>query len=677
MSSDFDISSISLHNKERIIEQDPTAITDNLESSTPLESLTTKSLINDSLDIASQIVEIVNNVAVAAIQSIIGRHIVDPGKIGIINHNGQIFVVGTGRWMCPNPRANWIGVYSLTSNIVYETLSIIRVNKGFIGLAWYAGRPVILGEGLHVRNDRQFKFEKCVNVNQDYITHGTVHIMRIPKGQYGCVVENNIPKVLKTGVYVVDSQYFSYEGMKNMDESYINHQTIHIIRVQKSEIQPIIFNNKPYLLYEGNYMFNSQFVKVLGKVDIKCDLLKHSTITRFRIKNGEIGLAYYKNKPQFITAPEIYEVDSQDFLFDRIELATKKDIQLGSRRRIIVCDGEVGISYNKGKLEVLKPATYEFDTNNILFSGFLSTKQQDIQLVSDDLKDGSIHCETKDFVGVAIKAAVYFRISDPAIALTTIGDEKAIRNIIKETSIATLQSITRSTALKEVAQSKTVHSDASSTGTPMFFDKVHDEFISKLHSSFKTSYGIDIANIRVEGFKIISKDLADNIANQAMITAQTENKLANLEGQREIATAEQERDARVVKIKAEAEAVKMQTEIKAKNDAIRAEAEARADALKIEAKGKAEAKMLEAEAEARAIEMKAEAERKRAEYLDSTIVGRELALLEHQIPMLSKALSSVQKVVYMPPGGNLGNLLQLFSLPGMEDAGISHASKSH
>lgn len=49
---------------------------------------------------------------------------------------------------------------------------------------------------------------------------------------------------------------------------------------------------------------------------------------------------------------------------------------------------------------------------------------------------------------------------------------------------------------------------------------VHDEFIARLHDNFKKTYGLEIANIRVESFKIMNSELADNISKQAIITAQ-------------------------------------------------------------------------------------------------------------------------------------------------------------
>merc|ERR1719230_1926483 len=94
---------------------------------------------------------------------------------------------------------------------------------------------------------------------------------------------------------------------------------------------------------------------------------------------------------------------------------------------------------------------------------------------------------------------------------------------------------------------------------PLFFDKAHDEFLSKLHDDFLSRYGLDIANIRIESFKIMDDELAESISKQALVTAQTENELANLQGKTEIATAEEKRKVDVQNIAAEAKARALKT----------------------------------------------------------------------------------------------------------------------
>merc|ERR1719436_1136658 len=116
---------------------------------------------------------------------------------------------------------------------------------------------------------------------------------------------------------------------------------------------------------------------------------------------------------------------------------------------------------------------------------------------------------------------------------------------------------------------------------PLFFDKAHDEFLSKLHDDFVKRYGIEISNIRIESFKIMDEQLANSISKQALTTAQTESQLANLAGQTEIATKEQERVASVKQIGAAAEANALRTKVDAENATLISQAEARAQAERI------------------------------------------------------------------------------------------------
>jgi len=415
-------------------------------------------------------------------------------------------------------------------------------------------------------------------------------------------------------------------------------------------------------------------------------LIVHGTITRFRVRNGEIGLAWDNNKPVFIEKPDFYQVDSPSFTFVNCVNSSEKMIILGSSKRIVVYDGEVGVSYVNGRLDILQPNTHVFDSVERIFAGFLSTKQQSIHLLEPGSKDLFLHCDTKEFVEIGVKAAVFYRICDPAKSLLTVGNDQNIQQLIRETGIATLQGIMRSSALNQVAQSKVVDvsdkdiekikaANAASGGPelpnagkmgPVFFDKVHDEFIHKLHDNFKGLYGIEISNIRINDIQIMSPDLADNISKQAIITAQTETKLTNLTSQREIATTETERDAAVARIKTAAAAQQLQTDTQARTSATISSANAKAAALKIEAMGIAQSTLVKAEAEAKAIELKASAEKKRAQDLSSTPLGEKLALLSVQSEMIQKSMEGVTKIIYLPTNMTTGQSpIQLFGMPGM------------
>jgi len=313
----------------------------------------------------------------------------------------------------------------------------------------------------------------------------------------------------------------------------------------------------------------------------------------------------------------------------------------------------------------LKPDRHLIDSQDHIFQGFLSTQQQCIHLVdSKNAKDGILACETKDFVEIGLKADVFFKIADAEKVLLVVGKDN-VDQLVRETAIATLNSIIRSTSLAEVAQNKEFAAKSEKNliaqqqqgqqpgqpqqqNPPMFFDKVHDEFISKLHDSFMDHYGISITNIRIESFKIMNTELATSISKQAFTTAQTETQLANLTGQTEIATASMRRDAEVARIRAEGESIKLKTETDAKNRATMESAKAEADATVIRAKAEAQSVELKASAEAKSILLRAEAESKRAEMLQNTPLGGQIQMYQMYANMVKESISGVEKVIYMP-----------------------------
>jgi tRNA(Ile2) C34 agmatinyltransferase TiaS len=121
----------------------------------------------------------------------------------------------------------------------------------------------------------------------------------------------------------------------------------------------------------------------------------------------------------------------------------------------------------RGKLAVLKPDRHLIDSTEHTFQGkpaicgiptllgFLSTQQQCLHLQHPkvDKQDGMLVCETKDFVEIGIRSDVFYKICDPAQALLVVGKD-SIETLVRETAIATLNSIIRSTSLAEIAQNK-------------------------------------------------------------------------------------------------------------------------------------------------------------------------------------------------------------------------------
>ena len=60
-------------------------------------------------------------------------------------------------------------------------------------------------------------------------------------------------------------------------------------------------------------------------------------------------------------------------------------------------------------------------------------------------------CETKDLVKVGLRADVFYSIEDPEKCINKIETDE-LEDLVRETAVATLTNIIRSTALNEIAQ---------------------------------------------------------------------------------------------------------------------------------------------------------------------------------------------------------------------------------
>jgi len=635
--------------------------------------------------------------------------LVQVGEIMVLHDNGNIQVVGPGRWSIKWNHllfTSWGPRKSVRDDLIsVSNFTMVRVRRGQLGLAVENGKPVLLQEGLHVYNNPLFSFVEFKGVDAQHVSHISYHVVRVPRGSFGKIKEQNRVKLLPEGTHTVNNAVFEYCGLVDSIEAYINHSNIHIIQVPKGSVGLVNESNFPRLLSEGVHIYDSPTLKFVGLKSKLEPQIIHGTISRFRVQKGEVGLAWLDNEPMLIEDPGTYLIDSSNFKFVSLKSAVEKNITLGAKKILTVNAGEVGVTFKAGTLAVLVPGRHYIDAIDHIFDGFLSTQQLAIKLTPEGATDDALlTCETKDLVNIGIRADVFYRISDPEQAIMQVGRE-FIPELVKETSIATLNNIIRSTALGEIAQSSqpSAQSEAEhqngvqtaqamgAASAPLFFDKAHDQFLAKLHDDFKARYGLEITNIRIEQFKIMDKALSQSIAGQAVKTAATQSELANLEGQTQIATQQQERDVRMQQMAAEAEARRVQvkadsekaqaealalaqkvrsdmeantrrTQAQAEADSIRLKAQAEADAVKIQA----DAMISQAKAEAEAIAMKAKAEAERAKLLAATPLGEKLSLLEIYGDVVKQSNEGVQKIVYVDPtttqAGNPFSLLTLQTL---------------
>jgi len=645
-------------------------------------------------------------------------HVVNPGCISFYTKDGKTYAVTEGRWWLNSTKACWIRRNeSLDKNVISPEESkvlIVRILPGTVGLARERGTEILLDVGTHVFNSGLVSFIESVNYKDvDSFSHGRYHYLRVARGNFGMVwvevmqngIKSFVPRLLKQGEHFIDSHLFKFNGFVKCNKEYIEHGSIHLISVPKGKIAKVFQENKPRLLGAGKHLIESTGFQFCGMVDIvNSNVIVHGTITILRVTLGKIALTWKDSDPFFIDKPGLYEFDSPDFSFVEFKDAEERLIQLGAKKIILVHTGQVGVTYDAGILKILKNGRHVISNSTHVFHRFLSTQQKSIRLATlnsfernkrmtmqrqwssktqakiedqpryhsdTERQDADLTiCETKDLVKVGLRADVFYSIEDPEKCINKI-DTDELEDLVRETAIATLTNIIRSTALNEIAQSKNISagtndgdltilpppddSERPAPSAPMaiFFERAHDEFMEKLHDDFMQRYGVDIANIRIESFKIMDEDLSDQISKHALTTAQIENEMANLEGKSLISTQTERTAAEVREIAARAEVLALKTKEDAANQRKIDAANAEAESLRIKARAQAEAEaesiLLRAEAEAKAIGLKAKAEAERAEVLSRTSLGKQEALLSVYSDMVVNSNKGVEKVVYLDP----------------------------
>ena len=632
----------------------------------------------------------------------------------MIYDQGTEVLLGVGTHVFNSGTVTFAGTnkYNMFEHLQHGRFNYVRVTRGKLARVWAevkgpdgvkSVQPRLLKEGEHFAESHLFKFDGMSMVSDTYIAHGSVHRISVQKGFVAMVYHDNKPRLLGEGDHVIESTAFTFNGTEDIMQSpCIVHGTITILRVTRGTIAMVWQDNEPTFIDEpGLFEFDSPDFAFAEFKNAEEQLIQLGAKKIILVHTGQVAVTYDQGRLKILTDGR-HTIDSATHVFHRFLSTQQRSIRLATVSR------EYKMAQRESKKNKAKGKSDSASVTAIL------GPDSDLTI-----------CETKDLVKVGLRAGkcrklpsaichwkvrfpsskltfvshfftsfphlpdVFYSIEDPEKCIQRI-DTDELEDLVQETAIATLTNIIRSTALNEIAQSKNVSAgeikdsgdklqvltpppgpDAPPPTAPVekFFDKVHDDFLDRLNEDFRERYGVDIANIRIESFKIMDEELSNSIAKHALTTAQIENELANLEGASIISTTRETTAAQVMKINAEAEAAKKKTAADAENQRQVDAAEASAKALKIEiqsrAQAEAEAILIKAKAEAEAIRLKAEAEAKRAEMLSRTTLGQQEALLAKYAEMVVGANEGVDKVIYMDPSVNRDSPFALGSLQNL------------
>lgn len=416
------------------------------------------------------------------------------------------------------------------------------------------------------------------------------------------------------------------------------------VLVKDKELALIWDNGKALIYGPGRHALFSPTTRLVQKVNINTPLIEHGTMTIVRVEIGQLGYGINtESGDPVILSPGKHFIDSDTFRFKEFIDITKSSNKIGKLLLIRVETGNVGIVYRNGQLDILYPGKLHLVSPPDRYDGLVSTQQRSLDLPK------SIH-ESSDYVELSITASLFYRVKDPKKALENIQD---IELQVKETAIATLAGIIRSTSLTEIAQNttpvykKTIEQpNKFGLKAPPFYQKVHDMFLQELHDYVLEDWGIEINNIRIESLKINDTRLAKDIAQNAITVSQMDVKYNMLQKQSEITETEARMKANANKIDAEGNAKVLLEKTRAEIDSnnLRADGEAKVLERKTQAEIESLIKIADAKKQAKILE--GEGEKSYIDNISSNKYGPLLA----QMNLQKDAVKGIQQIAYLPSG---------------------------
>jgi len=302
----------------------------------------------------------------------------------------------------------------------FGTLSLIRVRPGFIGLGADNGKPVLLLPGLHFYNAPNFEFMMCRNVNENLIQNGTINIVRVNPGQVGLATDNGEPVILDSGVHFINEAGFvmAPNGFRKVDDAVIQIGQAQIIVVPRGRIAAVLVNGQGHFLLEGRHFVSQGRFTLVGIKSLSDEYISAGIRHRIIVPRGKVGLGLESGEPQLLEPGQVHLRESSLFQYAGSVDITQQVISHGSLNIVTVRDGQFGISYKDGVIELLSPGRHRLESATHVPGGFISAGQQTLRI-------SEVTGMSSDNVELRFDAAICMRVVDPlkAVVMLTQGNQ--------------------------------------------------------------------------------------------------------------------------------------------------------------------------------------------------------------------------------------------------------------
>jgi regulator of protease activity HflC (stomatin/prohibitin superfamily) len=531
---------------------------------------------------------------------------VTPGHLGLATSSKQPVLLGAGLHYINDPSFEWQGDQNVTASthIKNGPMSLVRVRPGHVGLATINKAPIILDAGMHFVVEPTFELVDIKSVNDDLIELGPVKIIRVGPGMVGLATRNGQPLLLDVGVHFINEPSFKMEvqPFRRQDDALITLGPVNVILVPRGKIVPVVVNGEGHFLLEGRHTINQ--ARFTLNCAVKDGRIAYKNLTdeyvfagtrhRIVVPRGKLGLALEKGEPVIYEPGSMHLVNSPLFEYKGSVDVTKQVVEHGSLKIVIVKDGQVGITYNNGVLELLQTGRHHITAETHILAGFVSTGQQTLRIAE-------VTGMTLDNVELAFDAAICIRVVDAQKAVTMLASgkkdvvEEMFGNVQERAKLDLCTIIGKNRFNKKhVATTAPTGGDGKSsiaeeTDSDGSFEKVgaapqaedagfrsavHDSFMVLFKEEMYETCGVEVINMAVEDARIIDHELAKGLAAAAVANSALEKQ--NIEA--EIVQVKAAADAKVATIEAEGKAAAMKVLSRAEADRIQTVSDALAKA---------------------------------------------------------------------------------------------------
>lgn len=123
-------------------------------------------------------------------------------------------------------------------HITHGSIHRISVDKGRFAKVWHDNIPRLLGAGEHTIESTTFSYEGTEDIiSTPCIVHGTLTILRVSRGLIALAWKDNEPTFIDTpGLYEVDSDNFRFVEFKDAEEQFIQLGARKIVLVHTGQV---------------------------------------------------------------------------------------------------------------------------------------------------------------------------------------------------------------------------------------------------------------------------------------------------------------------------------------------------------------------------------------------------------------------------------------------------------